>query len=225
MLSVVIFNGPPGAGKDAACDFYQRLGFKHLSFKEELFKETFEFFGVSKDWFMKGYENRSIKEKPVPQLKINGQIMSRRDAMIYVSENYIKPKYGNDYFGNQLSLNIKKDDSYCVSDGGFIEELHPVINTIGVENVVLIQLTRNGCDYSSDSRRYFDGNLIQEFVIGHHTTIKDEHVLNHKFPVRMYRIHNNGTIPEFENSLEMIYEKEKNAQQRHEARESTKSLS
>ena len=84
-MPVVIFNGPPGCGKDAACLLYKNMGYTHLSFKEELFKETFKFFGVSKEWFMKGYENRDIKEKPVPQLKVSGKSFSRRDAMIYVS--------------------------------------------------------------------------------------------------------------------------------------------
>ena len=103
---IVIFNGPPGAGKDEACLFFQTIGYKHLSFKEELFKETFKFFGVSKEWFMNDYNNRSVKEMPVEELKIDGVAVSRRDAMIYVSEEYVKPKFGNDYFGKQLSNHV-----------------------------------------------------------------------------------------------------------------------
>lgn len=33
---IVLFNGPPGAGKDAAADFFKEKGFKHLSFKYQL---------------------------------------------------------------------------------------------------------------------------------------------------------------------------------------------
>ncbi len=215
---LLLFNGPPGSGKDEACLHFMKKGFKHLSFKEELFKETLKFFGVSKGWFMKGYNDRSIKEKPVPELKVNGVALSRRDAMIYVSEKYIKPKYGNDFFGRQLSTHIKDDMNICISDGGFIEELHPVINTVGADNIAIVQLTRDGCDFSSDSRRYFDGSLVEQFIIGKPTDIPTSHVLTQKFPVRIYRIHNNGSIDQFREILNTIYEKERNEQPNKESK-------
>lgn len=215
---LLLFNGPPGSGKDEACLHFMKKGFKHLSFKEELFKETLKFFGVSKGWFMKGYNDRSIKEKPVPELKVNGVALSRRDAMIYVSEKYIKPKYGNDFFGRQLSSHIKPNMQVCISDGGFVEELHPVINTVGADNIAIVQLTRDGCDFSSDSRRYFDGSLVEQFIIGKQTDIPDRHVLTPKFPVRMYRIHNNGSIDQFRQVLNTIYEKERNEHRNQETK-------
>jgi hypothetical protein len=209
-LPVVIFNGPPGCGKDAACLLYKNMGYTHLSFKEELFKETFKFFGVSKEWFMKGYENRDIKEKPVPQLKVSGKSFSRRDAMIYVSEKFIKPKYGKDYFGKQLANQMTSEGLFCVSDGGFQEELSPIINKFGAESITIIQLTREGCDFSSDSRRYFNGNLVQEFMLGKETPIVKCHFLPDQFPIRTYRVHNNDSIESFHRTLRAIHEKESN---------------
>ena len=209
---IVIFNGPPGTGKDEACLYFKKLGYKHLSFKEELFKETFKFFGVQKDWFMEGYNDRSIKERQVPQLKIDGQPLSRRDAMIYVSEKHIKPKYGKEYFGLKLAEQIQSGYHYCVSDGGFEEELTPVINKIGADKVILVQLTRDGCDFSSDSRKYFNGNLVQEFVLRKETSISNFHILSKKFDIRTYRVHNNGTIQEFHSVLYSIHEKESDVQ-------------
>ncbi len=210
---IIIFNGPPGTGKDEACLYFKQLGYKHLSFKEELFKETFKFFGVSKGWFMKGYDDRSVKEMPVPQLKVSGTSLSRRDAMIYVSERYIKPKFGNDYFGKQLTKRIDSKNNFSVSDGGFIEELAPIINKVGADKMVLVQLTRDRCDFSSDSRRYFSGNLVGEFVLGKETPINETHVLEHKFPIRTYRVHNNGTVKEFHMALNSIHEKENNVKE------------
>lgn len=209
-MPVIIFNGPPGTGKDEACLFFQKLGYMHLSFKEELFKETFKFFGVSKDWFMKDYDNRAIKERPEDDLQIGGKKLSRRDAMIYVSEQYIKPKYGKDYFGKQLSKYITSDGLFCISDGGFQEELSPIINKFGAESITIIQLTREGCDFSSDSRRYFNGNLRQEFILGKETLISKSHLLPDQFPIRTYRVHNNDTIKSFHNTLQAIHEKESN---------------
>jgi len=210
---IVIFNGPPGCGKDEACKFFGQLGYKHLSFKEELFKETFKYFNVSPEWFMNDYNNRSVKEMPVDELKIDGVSISRRDAMIYVSEKYVKPKFGNDYFGRQLSNHIDEDGNFSVSDGGFVEELTPIINKVGTDNIVLVQLTRDGCDFSSDSRRYFNGNLVKEFTLNKETQIPEEHVLTKKFPIRTYRVHNNGTVMEFHMALNSIHEKENNVKE------------
>lgn len=207
---ILIFNGPPSSGKDEACLYYKSIGYIHLSFKDELFKETIKYFGVSQDWFMSGYNDRSTKEAPVAELKVDGRMLSRRDAMIYVSEKFIKPKYGKDYFGQKLSESIEEERNYCVSDGGFIEELIPIINNIGAENMAVVQLTRNGCDFSSDSRRYFDGNLVEEFVLKSKTPIMKNHVLPKQFPIRTYRVHNNGSIADFIGALEKIHEKESN---------------
>jgi hypothetical protein len=201
---IILFNGPPGTGKDAAADFFKELGFKHLSFKHVLFKETISFFGVDEDWFMEGYNDRSVKERPEELL----EGMSRREAMIYVSEDITKPEFGDDVFGVFVANEIDLNKDYCISDGGFIDELIPVINKVGSENLVLVQLTREGCDYSKDSRRYMEGNLCHEYVNTHSTPIETKYVLPHTFGVKMYRIHNNGTLGAFYEVLKDIYEKE-----------------
>jgi hypothetical protein len=201
---IILFNGPPGSGKDAAADFFKEKGFKHLSFKYQLFKETISFFAVDEEWFMSGYKDRSRKELPEDLL----EGMSRREAMIYVSEEITKPALGQDIFGNLVANEIDPNKDYCISDGGFIDEVAPVINKVGSENFILVQLARDGCDYSSDSRRYLDGNLFHEYINTKATTIEKKYVLPHKFEVKMYRIHNNGNIGAFYEVLKDIYEKE-----------------
>lgn len=202
---IILFNGPPKAGKDAAADFFKEKGFKHLSFKYQLYKETAKYFNVSYDWFMEGYNDRSVKERPSQHL--GG--FSRREAMIYVSEERIKPRLGLDYFGQQVANEIDVSKNYCISDGGFVDELLPVINKIGSDNFVLVQLTRDGCDFSSDSRRYFNGSdLVWQYINGYETPIENQYILPHEFNVRTYRIHNNGSLTDFNNVLEEIYMKE-----------------
>lgn len=217
---IIIFNGPPGTGKDEAANLFVKRGFKHLSFKSVLFKETVYEFGVSYDWFMKDYSNRLVKERK--EEKLRG--MSRREALIYTSEEKIKPQYGNEYFGIQVANEIQIENDYCVSDGGFKEELVPIINRIGSDNIALVQLTRDGCDYSSDSRRYFDGNLIHEYTINQNTPILQNHVLDKKFPIRMYRVHNNGTISQFYDVLNDIYIKETLLKKERDANETRESV-
>lgn len=200
---IVLFNGPPGSGKDLAADFYKKLGFKHLSFKYQLYRETCNYFDCDYDWFMEGYDNREVKE--IPSMLLGH--MSRREAMIYVSEEVIKPKKGLDYFGQLVAGEIQDGKDYCISDGGFIDELIPVVDRVGTDKFVLVQLTRDGHDYSSDSRRYFKGkDLKDEYVLGGvKTPIDSQYVLPHTFDVTMYRIHNNSTIEDFEDALQDIH--------------------
>lgn len=198
---IVIFNGPPGSGKDEGTEYFAKnFGYKHLSFKYQLFKETFKLFEVSKDWFMDGYDNREIKEKPSALL--GG--LSRREAMIYTSEEHIKPKFGKSFFGDKVADEIVLGEKYAISDGGFVEELEPIINKIGYENIVLVQLVRDGCCYSSDSRRYFNGDPILEVGAGPQTPIDEEYILPQKLPIKTYRIWNNGSLEAFHAILETI---------------------
>lgn len=209
---IFIFNGPPGTGKDESCLFLQQFGFLHLSFKEELFIETFKYFDVSSEWFMSKYHDRNVKDAPEEKLKLkDGTILSRRQALIHVSENYIKVNYGKDYFGKKLAEKLTFNGPICVSDGGFEEELHPIINKIEAKNITLIQLHRDGCFFKEDSRKYFNEEICQELVIDHRSEIEKDSFLKHRFGIRTYRIHNNGTKEQFHFTIKKIYEQEKNA--------------
>jgi len=202
---IVIFNGPPGTGKDECCLFLEKKGFGHLSFKKLLLQETCKYFGVGIDWFMSGYDDRSKKEASSSYL----QGFSRREAMIYVSECIIKPKYGKDFFGKEVSNKIEKGKDYCFSDGGFKEELEPIINKVGTNDISLVQLTREGCDFSSDSRRYLNGTLVNEYIIKKETPIIKSHILPDNFSIRIYRIQNNGNVKDLHGTIEKICRQEK----------------
>ncbi len=203
---IILFNGPPASGKDCAADYFKDKGYKHLSFKYQLFKETFKYFDVSEKWFMTDYDDRTVKERP--SLHLGG--FSRREAMIHVSENVIKPKRGLDYFGKMVAEEIEPNKDYVISDGGFSHELFPIINKIGAKNFVLVQLVRDKCDYSTDSRRYFNGNIVGEHVNSHKTDIDNKYMQDYKFDVRTHRVHNNGTVEDLNNALRKIYEEEAN---------------
>ena len=201
-IMIVIFNGPPGSGKDEAASLYKEMfGFKALSFKHQLFKETIEFFGVDKNWFMQGYNDREQKEVVEHALGDH----SRREAMIHVSENVMKPKKGLDYFGKLVAEEIEDSIHYAVADGGFVEELEPLIERVGRENIVIVQITRDGHDYSSDSRRYFNGNLVKEYTINYETPIDSAYVLEEEMNINTYRVHNNGSVRNFHSILTDIY--------------------
>lgn len=199
----IIFNGPPGSGKDQACSFLQEeYKFKHLRMKDQLFIDTVEYYGVDLDWFMSDYSDRIMKETPRDEL--NG--LSKRQALIHVSEKVKKPLYGKDYYGKQVLKKIDFVSSYCFSDGGFVEEIFPLINTIESDKICLVQLYRYGCSFSSDSRTYIHGNLIEDFGF------PGENNPEYKpdIPIRMYRICNNSSISDFHKNIRKIIRKEAN---------------
>ena len=199
---IVIFNGPPASGKDEAASLYkEKYGFGNLSFKYQLFKETVKHFEVDERWFMEGYNDRAQKEKS--EFALQG--MSRREAMIHVSEDIIKPKKGLDYFGKSVAEEIFEDKNYALADGGFVEELEPIIEKVGAENIVIVQLTREGCDYSSDSRKYFNGRLINEWTVGSKTAIDKAYVLKEEMDIKTYRVHNNGSLHNLHDALDQIH--------------------
>jgi hypothetical protein len=195
---IIVFNGPPQSGKDQSCTLVcERMNFSHISFKKTLIEETVKYYGVDMYWFMNTYNdtlpNGSLV-KDLPKMELGG--LSRRNALIHVSEYIYKPLYGKDYFGVKLAETVEHDKDYCCSDGGFTEEIIPLINKVGKENVFVVQLTRDGTDFSKDSRRYLNANLIHEIAINHETRIEEKYILQEKLNLDMFRIHNNGSIDE-----------------------------
>lgn len=201
----LVFNGPPGSGKDEACLFLKRNhGFHHLQFKDQLFIDTTEYFGVSLNWFLADYDNRELKE--MPREELNG--LSKRNALIHVSENVIKPNYGKDYFGVKTAEKVDAKLNYCFSDGGFVEEVIPLINRVGPEKICIVQLYRTGCSFSSDSRNYINGILTED--LGKQDSDFSSQNSEPQLPIRMYRIHNNTSVSDFHKNITKILGKEAN---------------
>jgi hypothetical protein len=203
----IIFNGPPGSGKDEACLFLEsNHGFKHISFKKQLIDDAVEHFGVSAKWFMNGYDIREIKEKKETSLGNR----SRREALIHVSEDIVKPKYGDDYYGKCVAHRLNSVADYCFSDGGFLSEVKALINSFGPDEICVVQLCRSGCTFEADSRYYITGLLQDEIILGTKTDIDQEPKSDEILPIRMYRIHNNATHGDFHQSIRTVLRKEAN---------------
>lgn len=156
---VIIFNGPPGSGKDEATKCLLRHDPErviHKEFKTQLFKHTIDLFDVDKELFFTLYNDRGTKEEPSIHLTLDGTTLySPREALIYTSEVVYKPKYGKMYFG-QCSAKELTDPTkvYVFSDGGFAEEVEPIVEVVGASNIVYVQLYRENCTFEGDSRNY-----------------------------------------------------------------------
>lgn len=211
---IIVFNGPPGSGKDVGCDFLKKMGFKHIEFKSKLFKDTIRFYKVDEKWFYDGYTRDT---KDVTEEKLSG--LSRRQALINVSENVRKRLDGDEFYGKIAADGMVLGSDYCISDGGFTEEIGEVINKFGKDEIIFVRLFRDGYDYASDSRRYIRyANEVKEYVCDHTSDISlhESYFFDDIIDVDGYVVHNNGSLEDLHTSIEDIirtYNDRKNTKQ------------
>lgn len=117
--------------------------------------------------------------------------LSTREALIHTSEDVYKPLYGNDYFGKLVAEKIGEIDNddakIFISDGGFVEELRPILENPDVK-VTVIHLHRDGCVYDSTDSRGF----VTEDLISHKN-------------LQFLQLHNNGTIEDLHTELCFLF--------------------
>lgn len=180
--TVVIFNAPPNAGKDVSADYmhnYFRTG-QRISFKDALYEDTAKYFNVDIKYLTEYHSDRGLKEVPssmfpkyekhslkqyaLALLYVVGALFnirslmslgyySSREALIHVSENIVKPKQGDDFYGRKLveTIEASSERYVFVADGGFTSEIVPLLEA--GYNVYIVQLERNGATFENDSRK------------------------------------------------------------------------
>ena len=150
-----------------------------IAFKDELYKDTANYFNIEVEDLIEYHNDRSLKEKPsllfakyqreslkqyffsllyvIGALINNRYLMSlgyysSREALIFVSESVVKPVKGKDYYGNKLVEKIEDSSErfYFVSDSGYFEEASSVADK--GYNVYIAQLMRSGATFEGDSR-------------------------------------------------------------------------
>lgn len=154
MKDIIILNGPPGCGKDAIAKRLVELmpTFAHHEVKHRLVELAVCMSGLTYDGWQY-LQQREFKEKPTPVL--GG--LSPRGFLIHISENVMKPLYGNRYFGDAAAARVAASSAKTIvfSDGGFAEEV-AALSQVGY--VHLIHIHREGYTFSGDSRSYLDAN-------------------------------------------------------------------
>ena len=166
---VILLNAPPRAGKDDVSNFlWDSFYMNQIEAKDQLVKIARAIAQMDNYEWSSLYNSRETKELPTKRLF--GR--SPRKHLIYVAEEVIKPAFGKDYFGNIIAGKIHADYS-VVSDIGFIEEVTPIINKVGQENVTLIRIHREGSSFEEESRGWLRGICDREFDVSNDGTLEE----------------------------------------------------
>lgn len=156
-MHFVLFNGPPGSGKDTAAKAVYTHFAPKLSMRWEKFSfpNKRAFAGMMKanidlEGNVAYYEQH--KNEIVPELGV-----SYRQWQIDYSEKFMKPLYGEDVFARLLWDRVReraKTGGYlCViSDCGFQVEVDYLAKQLPGRKALLIRLFRDGYSYAGDSR-------------------------------------------------------------------------
>lgn len=168
---LVLLNGPAGCGKDTVGNII-RWHFNKKSAPEPFGYETgdpcecispadylkdvtHELFGLACDTYK--YEKMKNLLHSDFQTKHMG-ILSPRKAYIHVSENIMKPMFGEHVFSERLVSRIErmfKNAPLIVNTSlGFAAEAAYLRAYYGADNLLLIRIKRPGCTFDGDSRRY-----------------------------------------------------------------------
>ena len=167
---VIMFNAPPRAGKDTACEILMRKfpeSVKYEYFKEYLYKESAKVLGLDFNFWASVCQNGDLKDKPMLRLQTGeaeGSV-TPRDILINVAENILKPKHGKDCIANATAHKIAKtiqqfkaEKGYnpiiVVPDLGFPYEADAVRTIIPSAEVAVVHIKREGYTFEGDSRNY-----------------------------------------------------------------------
>lgn len=172
MTKVIILNGPPRSGKDTIGTFAaDDWGFATLAFKEPMYRIAADTVGMSYEDFMFNYETDGWKDTKVKGW--GGK--SVRDLMIAISETYIKPFFGEDYFGRKVAEKMEKMSPYVahyiMTDGGFFAEVDALVKA-GID-VYVVHMFRDGCTFEGDSRDYIDHPEVTTLMLENNGTIEE----------------------------------------------------
>ena len=154
---IIFLNGPPGSGKDTIAKIIAKRLFSVKDVKlsgplKDCFREMFRLSPqVAKEWLNEHKETSFIAG------------VTPRQFQIKLSEEFMKPLFGDDVFGQigVRTINNSMARHITISDVGFIEEVKAIIRNFGKKGVKAIQINRPGHDYKNDSRGYIDFDSLE----------------------------------------------------------------
>lgn len=208
----VLFNSTPNSGKTAAIDYLIGKGYPLVrrQAKDKLHELVQSLFCIEPDAYWGMYNDRDTKELPRKEFTLTLSAFNRlstvinmpynrvvkankvpceetrrvsiREIMIYTSECLMKPTLGEDYFGVCRAKAIQDGEIVVDDSAAFISELPPLVERVGMENILLLRIHREGQTFDGDSRSYLDSDIIDNTL----------------------DIHNNGSLQEYLDTVEGV---------------------
>ncbi len=155
-MNLIALNGPAGCGKDTAANLLSPLGYSSYKISSSLKMALAHLIPVMDI-------EKSKDVELVPGLSV-------RKALISLSEDWVKPTFGTEWFGKLLANNLPRYGFGCISDSRFLEELEPILLS---HQVVLIRLHREGCTFDGDSGSYLYPSNVRCFDISNNGSKED----------------------------------------------------
>lgn len=154
-MEIILLNGPPYAGKDLFGSMLLNV-FKEANRKAVIMKFD--------DPLTKGIEGllgmtQTMLEPSKDDPIFPGEKTSYRQLKIHLSEEVMKPFFGEGIFGRLLAQRIKAHgaaDYYIVTNSGFNCELPPLEQAFGAEHLHVVRIDRPGHTFDGDSREYVE---------------------------------------------------------------------
>lgn len=155
-MNLIALNGPAGCGKDTAASLLAPAGYSNYKISSSLKQALANLLPGSVDI------ERS-KDMRVGNLSV-------REALISLSEDWVKPTFGEAWFGQLLAANLPPTGWGCISDSRFLPELKPIIDA---HCVVVVRIHRIGHTFSGDSGSYIYPSFTQSFDVPNNGTRED----------------------------------------------------
>lgn len=185
MTHVIFLNGPPRSGKDTAAKMLARMLPRAAVYAmaEPLKRATHALFAALRGSGLSAPAVDAFENcKDEPNAFFFG--LTPRRAYITTSEKLLKPSFGQDFFGRLLLRKVLARSSvstwlfssistWLVSDSGFVPEIEVVAERIGANNCTVIQISREGKDYSGDSRSDVEIDGAALFKVSNNGTLDD----------------------------------------------------
>lgn len=187
-MPIIIFNGPKHSGKTTA--IRHLLDYDYSSGTDRMIEVKASEFVSDAICSLLGMDSYTfnlyydlIKDEPMKEL--SG--MSIRQAMIWLSEDVMKPKFGLDVFGSSTVTAMRRffsimedvgEEPVILGDIGFDAEAKCVVDTFGPENVFLVRIERPEHNFVGDSRSYLNADAIgilpeNVFIVENSSSLED----------------------------------------------------
>jgi hypothetical protein len=145
-MNIIILNGPPRSGKDTVARILREQGynFLHVKFADRLRAAACGLLNV----------------KPLEFEAAKAQDPRIRKTMITMSEEVVKPLFGDAFFAEVAAQRVQQSQArrVLVSDGGFQSEVDHFISSLAQDGFPVTyqvwNLHRRGCSFGDDSREY-----------------------------------------------------------------------